>query len=159
MTPPFSADALDELLRVHAMTLATLGEDGEPHAATVYFVAAPHPQATASPGFTLYFFSDPHSQHSLDIARQPRAAAALHPESDSWQDIRGLQLRGVARRVEPGREWDLAWENYRLKFPFVIGLVSVVRRNALYAFEPRWIRLVDNRRGFGFKQEWTIPGS
>jgi len=36
-------------------------------------------------------------------------------------------------------------------------LEEMVARNALYVFQPRWIRLVDNRRGFGFKQEWTLP--
>ena len=29
-------------------------------------------------------------------------------------------------------------------------------RTALYAFIPHWIRLVDNLRGFGFKEERTL---
>jgi len=32
----------------------------------------------------------------------------------------------------------------------------IVQRNALYVFSPTWVRLVDNRRGFGFKQEWDL---
>ena len=52
----------------------------------------------------------------------------------------GPRLAGILRQV-----------------PFVIQLEPVVARNEMYAFAPSWIRLVDNRRGFGFKQEWTFP--
>jgi uncharacterized protein YhbP (UPF0306 family) len=54
-------------------------------------------------------------------------------------------------------EWDHAWELYVAKFPFVMELKAIVERNTLYAFIPSWVRQVDNRRGFGFKQEWSLP--
>jgi len=138
-----------DLLSLSTMTLATSGPSGEPHAAPVYFAAAET--------LYLYFFSDPHSQHSLDLARDARAAAAIYPECRDWRDIRGLQLHGEVHPVPPGLEWDAAWVLYAAKFPFVSGLKAVVERNVLYAFTPRWVRLVDNRRGFGFKQEWDLP--
>ena len=47
-----------ELLLLNAMTIATKGEDGEPHAAAVYFVCDDQ--------INLYFFSDTESQHSMD---------------------------------------------------------------------------------------------
>jgi uncharacterized protein YhbP (UPF0306 family) len=131
------------------MTLATSGPDGTPQAAPVYFAS--------SPDLRLYFFSDPDSQHSRHLAENPRAAAAIYPECHDWQDIRGLQLHGEVRPVLPGPEWDAAWGLYAAKFPFVSELRAVVERNALYVFIPHWVRLVDNRRGFGFKQEWTLP--
>lgn len=28
--------------------------------------------------------------------------------------------------------------------------------NQLYGFTPKWIRLVDNNQGFGYKQEWQL---
>jgi uncharacterized protein YhbP (UPF0306 family) len=144
--------ALPELLSVAAMTLATAGSDGQPYAAPVYFAAG----LSADP-LRLYFFSDPASQHSQDLARDPRAAAACYPESQSWQDIRGVQLRGEARPAPGGEAWDAGWKCYVDKFPFVEGLKLIVARNTLYSFEPRWIRVVDNRRGFGFKEEWSRP--
>jgi uncharacterized protein YhbP (UPF0306 family) len=104
----------------------------------------------------LYFFSESDSQHSRDIAHQPGAAVTIYPESTGWQDIRGLQMRGMVYRVEPGAEWERAWESYRLKFPFVEALRVIVARNALFAFQPSWLRWLDNRRGFGFKQEWSF---
>ncbi|HLE53604.1 MAG TPA: pyridoxamine 5'-phosphate oxidase family protein [Anaerolineales bacterium] len=135
-----------DLLLLSTMTLATQCADGEPHAADVYF--------TSDEEVNLYFFSDPISQHGLDISHNPRAAVTIHPENPGWEDIRGLQMRGEVQWVEPGLEWDLAWERYAAKFPFVAGLKAVVERNQLFVFLPRWIRLVDNRRGFGYQEEW-----
>ena len=140
---------VSELLKLATMTLATTGAEGEAHAAAVYFAAGAD--------LALYFFSAAESQHSQDLKRRPQAAAAIYPEVSGWQAIRGLQLRGQVALVPHGAEWQAAWELYAGKFPFVKGLKSIVASNALYAFTPRWLRLVDNRRGFGFKQEWDLP--
>lgn len=142
---------LTGLLSLSTMTLATCRPEANPHAAPVYF-AAGHGYPPA-----LYFFSDPESQHGRDLSQNPNAAAACYPECRGWQDIRGLQMRGEARLVERGTEWDAAWACYTAKFPFVNKLKAIVARNALYVFKPSWIRLVDNRQSFGFKQEWTFP--
>ena len=146
---PMDTSEVSDLLSVSTMTLATSGGSGEPHAAPVYFVAGENR--------TLYFFSDPESQHSRDLAQNPRAASAVYPESFDWQDIRGLQMHGEVYPVPAGAEWEAAWRVYAAKFPFVIALKAVVARNRLYAFAPHWIRLVDNRRSFGFKKEWSVP--
>lgn len=139
-----------ELFALSTMTLATTGAGGEPHAAPVYF-------ATGE-SLRLYFFSEETSQHSRDIAGDPRAAAAIYAEGQDWREIHGLQLRGVVKAVPAGPEWEAAWKQYVAKFPFAAGLKEIVRRNTLYVFVPHWIRLVDNRRGFGFKEEWILRG-
>ena len=128
------------------MTLATSGAAGVPHAAPVYFAADEQARR-------LYFFSDPASQHALDLAANPLAAAAIHPLVSGWQEIRGLQLRGMVQVVAPGEEWQRAWQVYQAKFPFVDQFEQAVARSTLYAFCPGWIRLVDNRKGFGYKEE------
>jgi uncharacterized protein YhbP (UPF0306 family) len=134
------------LLSPSTLALATVGEGGTPHVAPVYF--------TNDDRLNLYFFSDPLSQHGIDLARDGRAAVAIYPEVSGWQEIRGLQLRGEARPMPPGPEWQAAWERYASKFPFARELEAVVAQNQLYKFIPGWIRLVDNRRGFGYKIEW-----
>lgn len=136
-----------EIWSVPSMTLATAGADGTPHAAPVYFAADQNRQ-------NLYFFSAKDSQHSRDVAVNPRAAVSIHPQVDSWQEIRGLQLRGEVHLVTEGAAWQTAWENYLVKFPFTSGLKDVIAQNALYTFRPQWIRLIDNRREFGYKEEW-----
>jgi uncharacterized protein YhbP (UPF0306 family) len=145
-------DLQPELLSVAAMTLATSGPDGQPFAAPVYFAAD-----LADGPLRLYFFSDPDSQHGRNLKRDPRLAAAFYPESDDWREIRGVQLRGEARPVPSGAAWDLGWRCYADKFPFVEGLKLIVARNTLYCVKPDWVRVVDNRRGFGFKEEWSRP--
>jgi uncharacterized protein YhbP (UPF0306 family) len=145
-----------ELLAVSAMTLATASPVGEPHAAAVYFAARlPGQDEETLAALRLYFFSSPHSLHSQHLAANPHAAAAIYPACEGWQDIRGLQLRGVVRIVPPGVEWDEAWAIYSARFPFVSQLKAIVAQNSLYVFIPAWLRLVDNRRGFGFKREWS----
>ncbi len=148
---PASDPRIEELLQVHTLTLATCSAEGRPHAAPVYFAASAR---SLQPGMRLYFFSGQDSRHVQDLRRQPAAAGAIYPECEGWKDIRGLQLEGEVLPVARGPEWDAAWEQYRTKFPFVSALKPVVARNELFAFVPHWIRLVDNRRGFGFKQEW-----
>ena len=128
------------------MTLATGDRDGEPHAAAVYFAT--------DDDLNFYFFSDLQSQHGRDLTIRPQCAIAVYPECQDWQDIRGLQLRGEVRLVPPGSEWEHAWSVYRAKFPFVSEMRELAALNQLYVFIPGWVRLVDNRRGFGFKREW-----
>jgi uncharacterized protein YhbP (UPF0306 family) len=145
---PFADMPFADLLKVSTMTLATADPKGNPHAAPVYFAADAE--------MRLYFFSESKSQHSRDIAQNPKAAAAIYPECEGWRGIKGLQLRGTVRLVEAAQEWDSAWARYQVKFPFVRALKAVVAQNQLYVFIPNWLRLVDNSQGFGFKKEWTL---
>jgi len=138
-----------DLLAVSAMSLATVDGQGQAHAAPVYFAAGEQ--------LCLYFFSDPASRHGQDLERDPHAAAAIYPECSGWQEIRGLQLHGEVQRLPPGSQWEAGWACYTAKFPFVVEMRAIVARNALYVFKPVWVRLVDNRQGFGFTQEWTLP--
>ncbi len=136
----------DDPWSLPAMTLATTDPNGIPHAAPVYFAAGED--------HVLYFFSAIDSQHSQDLAQNPQAAAAIHPLVETWQEINGLQVRGTVSVVPGGAAWESAWKVYRAKFPFVESLKDVVEKSTLYAFHLDWIRLVDNRRGFGYKEEW-----
>ena len=138
--------SIEELLHLTTMTIATIGMDGEPHAAAVYFVCDDQ--------INFYFFSDIESQHTLDITHEPRAAITVNGEHGGWQEIHGLQMRGVITAEQSKSEWQGAWDLYQTKFPFVSNLQEIIVINQIYVFKPHWIRLIDNRKGFGFKQEW-----
>ena len=138
-----------ELLALPAMTLATVGDNGEPHAAAVYFAADAENR--------LYFFSEPGSQHAADLQARRQAAVTIQPPASAYQEIRGLQGRGSVRLVQPGEELDKGFGLYLAKFPFVAGMQAEVAKNKLYVFTPAWMRLLDNRRGFGYKEEKTLP--
>ena len=137
------------LASISTMTLATADLQGNPHAASVYFVVVDTRES-----WQLYFFSDEHSQHSSHIDQNPKTAVAIYPESKGWRDIKGLQMRGETYWVGSGAEWDSAWRHYQDKFRFVDSMKTVVAQNRLYVFIPKWIRLLDNSKRFGYKKEW-----
>jgi uncharacterized protein YhbP (UPF0306 family) len=143
-----------ELEPVHAlldetttMVLATRMPDGSPRATPVYFAA--------DRSLRLVFLSDPESIHSLNLARLAEASAALYPEEADWRRLRGLQMQGRAE-APVGAEADAARGIYAQRFPFVTQLAEALVASQVYAFTPTWVRLIDNRRGFGFQQEWTL---
>jgi uncharacterized protein YhbP (UPF0306 family) len=136
------------------------------------------PPVSAKPGasaedslpcpWQLAFFSSPNSYHARCLATNPRAAATIYPETQNWQTILGLQLHGRVHSLPPlppGALLDTlplaqselamaAWQAYHTKFPFVDSMQEIIARNRLHIFTPDWMRLIDNRRGFGFRQEW-----
>ncbi len=147
MTPDLEAvRAL--LTETRALTLATLDPDGAPRATPLFFAF--------QPDLALLFLSDPDSAHMRNLARDPRAAVGLYPEVADWQEIRGLQMKGVVALV-PQAERKAAMAVYQARFPFLEALAEAVEAAGLYRFIPRWVRLIDNRRGFGFHQEWALP--
>ena len=141
------------------MALATVGRQGTPHLAPVYFVAMRNSHHQSSSGWHLYFFSASDSQHAEDLNTCRQVAASIYPDCYGWEDIRGLQIRGIVYPVKSEVEWEQAWLAYREKFPFVTKLKAIVVQNSLYALAPSWVRLIDNRIDFGYKQEWVLGNS
>jgi uncharacterized protein len=148
------AAVLSHLRERRSLTLATFGPEG-PWAAGVYF---------AADGLSLYFLSDPASRHCRDLAANPRVAATVHEDVASWQDIRGVQLSGRAEAVSPAAEASRAWDAYVTKFPFVSGLrtthgFEILGREVtarLYRIIPAQLFFLDNRAGFGGRQELDL---
>ncbi|MGB9674375.1 MAG: pyridoxamine 5'-phosphate oxidase family protein [Anaerolineales bacterium] len=155
------------VLNLSTMTLSTIGLDNQPHAAAVYFATDEDAfkfffqnkkslEQKPSNALALYFFSDPSSQHSQDLIHNPLAAITIQPDTYAWQDIRGLQMRGVVEIIPPSDLWEKAWFFYQQKFPFVLSLKPIVKRNLFYQFKPNWMRWIDNRKRLGYKKEWHL---
>ena len=144
----------DILASVSTMTLATAGAGGLVHATPVYYSVM---QLEHEPALWQFcFYSDSGSLHARQAKENPLVAAAIYPDSWNWQDIRGLQLRGRTCSLSPGEEWEAAWQIYSARFPFVIYLKDQVAQNTLHCLSLHWMRLIDNRQGFGSKQEWQF---
>jgi uncharacterized protein len=149
--------------RIHAflaehntMTLATGETGGAPQAAAVFYAA--------DEALNLIFVSSPNSRHSVNLARQPRAAATVQADNQDWRSIQGLQIEGTAHMVEGAVELARAVRVYAGRFDFMRGLLGgdnggpAVLRGPLassrfYILRPVWLRLIDNTRGFGYKEE------
>ena len=129
------------------MVLATRMPDGTPRATPVFFAT--------NKSLRLIFLSDPQSVHSRNLTASPHASAAMYPEEGDWRRLRGVQMTGRARVLD-GAEADAARRTYARRFPFVAELASAMAATRICAFTPSWVRLIDNRRGFGFQQEWSL---
>lgn len=145
----------------NSMTLATVGPDGAPQAAAVFYAAGDD--------LSLYFLSSPRSRHSENLLAEPRVAATVHADGQAWQAIQGLQIEGRAFPVAGVRETAQAARVYAGRFEFVrtllegadgpTTLAGPVATSRFYVLHPRWIRLVDNTLGFGHHEELSLENS
>lgn len=154
-------DRIRQMLEAHGtLTLATEGSGEGPWAAAVFFAS--------DEALRIYFVSDGRTRHGRDLAVRPRAFAAINADVSGWDDVRGLQLEGETA-ILAGSEREAALDCYLAKFADVRRLFEAPRdehervigarlRGAnFYVLRPRWIRLIDNREGFGWKREVTLP--
>jgi uncharacterized protein YhbP (UPF0306 family) len=142
------------------LTLATVGPDGEPQAADLYYAE--------TRDLTLYFVSSADSRHAVNIAQDSRVAATIHIDSEwavdgqgqdkGWRNIRGVQLEGKCVRVT-GAARPTAWARYTAKYPFVLTDVTLARalqKVDMYRISPNWLRWIDSSLGLGYNREWII---
>ena len=149
LMPQDTQAAIAEFLsRQSTLTLATLNAQGEPLAASLFFVS--------DRALNVYWVSGLHSRHSLNLAANPRAALAVHTHTWTWAEIAGVQMEGQVAIVPAGAAWQDAWALYEHKFPFVVEFQAEVSRSNFYHFTPAWARLIDNGRGFGHKEELRL---
>ncbi|MCS7221010.1 MAG: pyridoxamine 5'-phosphate oxidase family protein [Anaerolineae bacterium] len=149
-----------ELLAMHTtMTLATIGPDGAPQAAAVFYAH--------DDDFHLYFLSEPVTRHGRNVAADPRVAATIQADGQDWQRICGLQIEGIVALVEGAQELAHAIRVYSARFDFLAGLlagaaegprvlIGPLARSRFYVLRPSWIRLIDNRVRFGYKEELRL---
>lgn len=152
------AEAIGALLaRQHAMSLATVDEQGQPHAASLLF---------ATDGLALLWTSSPASRHSRHIERQASVGATIAPDCADFRRIQGVQVHGLARRLSTPGEIADAQARLRARYPYLdqlalappslLALWRAWRDAAFYRLEPRCVTLIDNTRGFGHKETLRV---
>lgn len=139
------------------VTLATVGADGAPAAAAVFYAH--------DADLNLYFLSEERTQHGQNLLANPGVAGTIQADGQDWRAIRGLQLRG---RAEPlsGAALARAAAIYGRKYAFVAALLTGAQgpgvltgplaRARFWILRPTWIRLIDNTVRFGFKEEINL---
>lgn len=128
--------------------LATVDEEGRPHAANVNFAA--------DDALRLYFISDPESAHARQIARQPLVAGTAYLPFVSAAEIRGVQLHGRCE-VLATSDFDSAWRLFVERFPYAADMEQRARTERFYRITPCWFRIIDNTIAFGHKREIDWP--
>jgi uncharacterized protein YhbP (UPF0306 family) len=132
-------------------SLATVDDDGRPHAANVQFAV--------DEALSLYFVSSPRSAHGRHTAVRREVAITVYSHDDTQPaQLRGLQMHGRCQMLTATEDWDRAWRLYSARFPFVAGepFASLVKLQAFFRVTPTWVRWIDNRSGFGFKVEGEL---
>lgn len=145
----------------HTLSLATVGDGGLPHAATVFYV---------NRGLKLYFVGSPVSRHGMNLSQNSQVSATIDEDYACWRLIKGIQMEGMVKTVGG------IWENGRLalsfvkKFPDVADFFSAPQRLGekifskvegvrFYELIPSRIYFIDNERGFGHRDELLLPAS
>lgn len=134
----------------NTLTLATVNAEGLPHACALFYAAGPD--------LTLYFPSDPKTAHARHLKDGAHIAATVEANNQDWKTIRGLQLHGFAGPCSEPDEEETARQVYAARYPFVAAaetLAGPLLNARYYKIVPSWLRLIDNRRGFGHKEEWS----
>ncbi len=156
---PSGLDAVRQILdECSALSLAT-SVGAESWVATVFFASDRR--------LNLYFVSDRRTRHAQHLAENPRCHATVDPDCDKWSEIRGLQIAGTAEVIE-GVARAEGLLVFLGKFADVKALFEMpkigdekliadrLKAASLYRLVPDWIRLIDNRRGFGYKEEFDL---
>jgi uncharacterized protein YhbP (UPF0306 family) len=144
-------DAAALLADARTASLATADDAGHPHAANIQ-----HAPLDTDP-LTLCWVSSPRSAHSRHLADRPAVALTVYGQPDVSPDqLHGLQLHGTASATDDDR----VLKAYRERFPFTADepWASAIRQQQHYLFTPTWVRMIDNRRGFGWSRELRRTG-
>lgn len=143
-------DAVARLLDTHSvLTMATL-HAGRPHAVSLIY---------ANDDLSLYWLSSPDSRHSLALQDSPAVSITIARQYTDFQEICGLQMRGDAWCVTDKKEIERGVTCLSVRYPFLkqfqSGAAHLMKQfdaASVYRFDANEITLIDNGRGFGFKQ-------
>ncbi len=143
----------------NTVSLATVAADGQPWAATVFYVNV---------GTDLYFLSEPKTRHSQNILANGLVAATVNEDYRDWQQIKGIQLEGRAEEVSGKLELARALGAYLGKYPFVkqflspgqllqgVKIAGKTFDIRLWRLRPTRLYYLDNARGFSAREELPL---
>ena len=132
------------------LVLSTLGENGSPAAAALFYAE--------DPDLNLYFISDSQSEHSSNLEHSTKVAVVIAADGQDWKELNGVQMKGNCAKLKD-KDRTRADTHYLSKFSFVLQnsmLRNKIEQSDFYVIKPEWIRVTDNRPSFADKREWRI---
>jgi len=133
----------------HVMSLATCGPRG-PHAANVFY---------ARDKLSLLWVSERQTRHSMMLEVNPQVAATIAPDYRDFNEICGVQVFGAVHLISDAAERDHARRLLEARYPALQRLSDqpILKRMfaaaELYRLVPDKMVIIDNKRGFGHKDE------
>ncbi len=130
----------DFIRKHHVLTLAT-ASNGIPWCAHCFYTYLPEKN-------WLVFTSGDSTKHVGDAERNPEVAGGIVLETSVVGKVQGLQFRGIMRRPEE-KEQLMVRLAYLKRFPF-----AALMDTSLWLVEVTYMKMTDNRLGFGKKLIW-----
>ena len=124
----------------HVLTIATTVEN-EPWCANCFYVYLGEENA-------LVFTTDTDTRHGKEFIKNPIVAGSVVLETMVIGKIRGIQFQGIVSEPE-GEMLSKAKSAYLKRFP-----VAVLMDTHLWVVKLTFIKMTDNRFGFGKKLIW-----
>jgi uncharacterized protein YhbP (UPF0306 family) len=124
----------------HVLTVATTA-DNEPWCANCFYVYLGDENA-------LVFTTDKETRHGQEFLKNSLVAGSVVLETKIIGKIRGIQFQGIVSEPE-GTLLDKAKKSYLLRFP-----VAILMDTHLWLVKLTFIKMTDNRLGFGKKLIW-----
>ncbi|MFO7880572.1 MAG: pyridoxamine 5'-phosphate oxidase family protein [Bacteroidota bacterium] len=124
----------------HVLTLATCRND-LPYCANCFYVWLEEEQA-------FVFTSDENTRHISDSVENSFVAASVVLETRHVGKVRGLQIQGHLEKAE--RElYKTCRKAYLKSYPY-----AILKKTDLWLLRVSFLKLTDNRLGFGTKLYW-----
>ncbi len=131
---------VDFILEHHVLTLAT-SFNNEPYCANCFYAFLPNENA-------FVFTSDNETKHIKDALQQPYVGGSVVLETSVVGKIQGIQFNGELKKAE-GEQGTEAKSAYLKRFPY-----AVLMKTNLWILKLTFVKMTDNRLGFGKKIIW-----
>ena len=130
----------------HVLTLATCNNK-QPYCATMFYVYN-YQVNNGEEHIEFIFTSDDHTRHVKEAIENRNVAGSIALETSIVGKIQGIQFTGVISKIEE-EQLTIAKKRYIKRFP-----VAMLASLHLWKIEVDFIKLTDNRLGFGKKLIW-----
>lgn len=127
------------------LALSTVDPAGQGCVAPLFYIADEQ--------YSLYWISSESSQHSRNLKLHPNAAVTVFANTEKWQEIRGVQMRGAVMVITDKKQRSELINKYCERFHLKNLFRLAISRSTLFVFQPDHIRYTDNSQKFGFRIE------
>ncbi len=133
---------VDFIRKHHVLTLATC-VGNNPWCANCFYVYLEDEDC-------FVFTSDDATKHVQDVLVNTKVAGSIVLETSVVGKIQGIQFRGIME-IPAGELAEKAKYAYLKRFPF-----AILMKTSLWVVQLNYIKMTDNRLGFGKKLIWEI---
>lgn len=133
----------------NTMTLSTVGVGRMPWSSILFY--------SADQDLSLVYISKRDALHSRQIDSCSSVSVSIYKDDQERSKALGLQIAGEAALIQAGEGLDHAKELYLGQYSFirkVEELFITFKKMDFYKVTPHFVRLIENAKGMGHREEW-----